>query len=389
MRRSILPTVLLLLAAVAGSGSAEADLRLSSARAAALGGVHAALADDLDTLFGNPAGFRAAEPGFMLGQLTLGLSGPIFDMTSVVLEGTRTGADPVSLLASANVQDLLRSLYASLNLLGPLSFAYVGNGLGFGFFNDYSLGFSTQDPSSAISLDMEESFLFAGGYALRIPLPEGWRSTLDVGALLKATISGAISSNRDALGLISAASDPGSLVLGAPFRLALGAGMDLGVRYAFAGRVAVALVGRNLYAPRLYYDYSSLSGFLASETPSPSTGLEPLDLSAGVMLRPPLGVLQRYITDLTLLLDYQDILDFLTHPATARNPILHIGLGLELRLLEILSIRAGLAEGLLSGGLGFDLGVLTLSMAMFGTELSAEPGQRPVLNILLGLAFTL
>jgi hypothetical protein len=87
------------------------------------------------------------------------------------------------------------------------------------------------------------------------------------------------------------------------------------------------------------------------------------------------------------MLDYDDIFDFLLHPNSSRHPILHIGAGIEVELLEILSIRMGMYEGLFTAGVGLDLKIFTLNAAMFGTELSSEPGMRPVYNILIGLEF--
>ena len=66
---------------------------------------------------------------------------------------------------------------------------------------------------------------------------------------------------------------------------------------------------------------------------------------------------------------------------------LHVGLGAELVLLDILSFRGGFNQGLFAAGLGMDLTVFQLSFSMFGNELSGEPGVRPIYNILLGLDF--
>jgi len=379
--------IVLLAAASAAAAQPGGSVRITSARSAALGGVHAALADDVDTLFANPAGFRSAEPQLMVADLTVGLSGPIFDIAGVFIEGA--GADPADLLASDPVQELLTNLYAAASVLGPLSLAYVGNGLGFGFFSRTQVDFTTVGTVPTVYTTLQEEFDFAGGYALRIPLPDAWNSSLDVGVLIRGTLRGTSTSSQDSLTFFENLSDPGALLLGGPFRIAVGIGADVGIRYAFKDVFAFGLAARNLYAPRLYYDYSSVSGFFGSEVPADSTGLEPIDLSAGVMWRPSLGRLARYVSDLKIMLDYTDILDFLTHPATARNPVLHVGLGAEVVVLEVLSLRGGFAQGLLSAGLGLDLSVFTLNLSMFGAELSPEPGLRPVFNLVLGLQFVL
>jgi len=117
--------------------------------------------------------------------------------------------------------------------------------------------------------------------------------------------------------------------------------------------------------------------------------LTPLDLSVGVGFRPALGRLDRVVSDLVLLLDYVNILDFVVDPANARNPVLHVGLGAEVELLDVLSLRAGFSDGLLAAGLGIDLRICTLNLSMFGQEMSSEPGVAPVFNFMLGVEFRL
>lgn len=358
-------------------------IRIPSARNAALGGRHVALADDTGTLFSNPAGFRSAEPGFSIASIGVELSGPIFDMTSLLLSGSAPD------LASADVQDLMRNLYAGLNLPGPVSFAYVGNGLGFGFYNNTGLSFATRGTLPTVTTEMREEFIFAGGYSFRIPLPEDWNSSLDAGALLSASIVGSSEIKKDLLSLYDAFSDPIGLVYDEPFELILGLGVDLGLLYSYKEKLAVGIVGRNLYAPNLIRNYATFQDFLDSTSPSTSRELTPIDLSAGILFRPSWRFLERYVSDLKLMLDYEDILDFLTHPGTSTNPLLHIGLGCELVLLDILSLRGGFYQALFSAGLGLDLSVLTLNLSMYGRELSPEPGLQPVYNLLLSLQYDL
>ncbi|MFO7849387.1 MAG: hypothetical protein R6V67_05460, partial [Spirochaetia bacterium] len=87
-------------------------------------------------------------------------------------------------------------------------------------------------------------------------------------------------------------------------------------------------------------------------------------------------------------LDYSDILDFWLYPRQAINPVLHVGIGTEITMLQILDIRLGFAQGLPTAGLGHDLHFFTLNAAIFGTERSTEPGMSPVYNMQLGFQFT-
>jgi hypothetical protein len=376
--------IIILFTAALHTDAAEIEpVQIPSARTAALGGRHVALADDAGTLFSNPAGFRAAEPGFSIATVGAELSGPIFDMTSLLLSGSSPD------LGSQDVQDLMRNLYAGLNLPGPVTFAYVGNGLGFGIYNNTGINFSTQGTLPTVTTEMKEEFIFAGGYSFRIPLPESWNSSLDAGALLSASVVGTSTVQKDLLSLYDAFNDPMSLLFNEPFELILGLGVDLGLLCSIGERLAVGIVGRNLYAPNLVRDYASYQDFLDSASPATSRELTPIDLSAGVLYRPAWRFLERYVSDLKLMLDYEDILDFLTHPATSTNPLLHIGLGCELELLEILYLRGGFYQALFSAGLGLDLSVITFNLSMYGRELSPEPGLQPVYNVIISLEYDL
>ena len=179
-----------------------------------------------------------------------------------------------------------------------------------------------------------------------------------------------------------------SILLDSPFYFDTAIGFDAGLRYTYRKVLAVGLVGRNIYTPDLESEYSTLQGFLnGTSTPTRTATVIPLDLSVGVLYTPQIHFLDRYLSDLKLMIDYNDALGFLTHPATANNPLLNIGLGSEITLLRILDLRAGFYEGLFSAGFGIRLKYVEIDTAMFGNELSTQPGVDPVFNILLGISF--
>jgi hypothetical protein len=363
------------------------DPRFPSARLAALGGTHAALADDITVLLTNPAAFRSVTPQLSIAELSANLSGPVFSIADLVLRITG-GADPLTLLADTSVQSLLTSLDARGTLNGPLSFGYVGNGLGFGFFNASEVSFSTEGTVPTMTASIQEDLAFVGGYAFRIPLPAAWKSTLDAGLSLKAMARGSVTLSESILGIFSLLASPSpATILGQPFVLDVGFGVDAGVLYTWNSMLSFGIVGRDLYAPVVRNTYLSLTSFTSGGTPTISYGLAPLALDAGVSFAPPLGALSAYLSGLKVSLDYTDILDFLTHPATASNPILHVGLGVEAVLLDILALRGGLGDGYFSAGLGLNLTAFRLNVTMYGSELSTEPGLRPAYNLLVGFEF--
>ena len=154
------------------------EIYAPSARTSALGGRHAAFTKDLSTLFNNPAGFRKVEPEMSVAELTFRIGGPVFDIAGVVASGVGGGME--DLMTSPDIQDLLQGLYASFDLLGPISFGYVGKGMGFGFFNTSDIEISNSGPLT-IETTVSENLILCGGYSFRIPLPSKSNSTLDVG----------------------------------------------------------------------------------------------------------------------------------------------------------------------------------------------------------------
>ena len=363
-------------------------IRMPSARTAGVGGLHAAVTDDLSSLFANPAGFISADPQISLAEISVGMRGPIFDIAGLVIQGM--DQDFEDLLASDTVLDLVTSLYAAADILGPISFGYLGRGLGFGFFNTTDVVFSSNSPLT-ITAVVGEQITLAGGYAFRMPIPEESGHTLDIGLLLKGSMRGEVELTRTLLELPDVFSSIGfDTVTESPFRLISGIGIDAGIKYGYKDIFAVGIVGKDLYTPTMTQAYATTNVFLENaEGPVVTYGLVPIDLTAGILFSPPLGILGRFIDDLRITVDYMDILDFLTHPATAGNPILHVSLGAELRMLEILMIRGGFNQGLFAAGLGLDLTIFGIHIAMYGTELSSEPGLRPVYNAQVGIDFRL
>ncbi len=358
-------------------------------RTAAIGGVHAAQANDTTSLFSNPAAFRSVEPEFKAAELAFGVSGPVFTVSSIVFEGMSSDIDEV--LTSPEVNNLLQSLYAGFSLIGPLSFAYVGEGLGFGV--TASNGFVAEGTgASVLEFDIYQRLVISGGYAARIPTPGNMPGELDAGFLFKGFVTGrsgfstGILDLPDTLGSIG----PGT-ILDEPFDLITGVGIDVGTRYAPNQIWAFGLTVQNLLAPAVINQYSSLRGFLDNEQPvaRPAARI-PQNVSVGVEYTPPLSPgFARHVSDWRLYFDYRDIIDFWAAPETSENILLKFSLGSELTMLEVLSIRLGFARGLPAAGFGLDLTRFTFSAAMFGTELTTEPGFKSVYNLLIGVTFTL
>jgi hypothetical protein len=356
-----------------------------SPRMAAVGGRYTTLADGYDTLMSNPAGFRSVPAGIQAAELSLRLSGPVLSLSSIILEGVDEGFDTV--FTSPETLSQLQRLYASLGLFGPISFGFVGDGLGFAISSASDVTLRTVG-STGLTAVAQEALLLSGGFALRVPIPER-AGELDTGVLLKGFVQGASSIETSLLALPDLFNSfDTDLILGAPFSVATGLSVDVGVRYQILPWFAVGLTGQNLLAPALVNTYGSLTGFLDNEASlSERQERVPINVSGGVAFTPSLGGLERHITNFRVLLDYRDGLDFWTDPNNTENPLLKVAAGVEATLLDVVSVRLGLSEGLPAAGLGLNLGRVEIDAVAFGDELTSEPGFRSVYNIMFGVRF--
>lgn len=348
-------------------------------RGLAMGGSHAALTNDYTALLVNPAALAVAPKKMFVSEVGFSSAGPIFDFMNIALAGGDTLNSLQNLFAKNNYK-----LYSGLTMPGPLSFGYVDHGLGFGLFNTSRFTLNMASASS-IKVDSAEDFLMTSGYALAFDLGRG--QALDAGVAVKGFVRGETLATYDIVSLSSFISNPAEL-LTKPYNLTTGIGMDLGLRWSYEDRLAAGLVCRDLYSPAIVTTYpGGLAQFVGNNAPgtSPSYTYVQPNLDFGLMWRPELGGLSRVFDSLTLAADYSDILNLFA--LLPRNAILNASLGAEARVLDILYLRIGIQEALLSAGVGVDLHIFTINIAAFGTELGLEPGSWPVYNLLMTVDF--
>ncbi len=374
--RILVACAFLLLVSGAAWGEELEAFSFRDAREIALGGRHAALSGGAEAFLANPASLGAARPEFSAARLGLVASGPVFDLANLALgaEGDIVAALS-SLLAKYDYK-----LYAGFELSGPLAFGYVGEGLGFGLYNRTSLKVNAASIAS-VTLRAREDVLIAGGYAYRQALGGG--HALDLGLLAKGFVRAELGITTTLPGLEAILANPLAL-LGEPVDLTTGIGLDAGLRWNWNEVLAAGLVCRDVYSPALVATFACLDTIGGTASATRSARIAP-DLAFGLAWSPPLRRLGRYLDGISLALDYGDMLD-LARPVP-RNALLNLGIGLEVRALDILAFRIGLSEALLAAGLSFDLGALRLCAAAWGDELGIEPGDRPVYNLLVSFDF--
>jgi hypothetical protein len=372
----------LLLAASALPAFAIDTVDFISPRQKAMGGRHVALADDSSVLLTNPAGLASMPNAYSVADLGIQAMGPVFDIADLAVNGISSQSAILDFLAKNNYK-----IYAGVDLSGPLACGFTGGGLGFGLFNRTKVVLNMASITS-IKVAADEDLALVGGYAHRFDLGKGHGLSAGIGA--KGFVRGDISSSMGILEAMGLFSNPMALITEGDFKLTTGVGCDLGLRWDWREKVAAGLVYRDAYSPAIETTYSSVTSFAtdsaASKVGESTFAALPSSLDFGLMWSPGLGRLSQVVDSLTLSLDYKDILD-LFEPIP-RNPILNASLGVEARLLDIVSLRAGIADALLSAGMGLDLTLCKVNLAVFGTELGIDPGVRPCYNLLIDFDFS-
>lgn len=353
---------------------------MPDARLEALGGKHVAQPSGISLLFSNPAGFAAAPGEFIVTELSSRLSGPVFDIAQLFIDGDAT--EPAAI---AGLLDPAGRLYTAADLGGPIAVGYVGKGLGVGFFNR-SWAEVNAPSLTRVDLSVSEELLALSGYAFRLkPSPA---LALDLGVLLKVFQRFEIFYPTNILGLSGLLSSPASILESAGFRTTSGLGVDAGARFSILDRYAFAVSARDAFTPTFTAEFASFNAF--SQDPaalfSPGTvrSVVPCDLSAGVYAKPPLGILDRYVTGVELMLDYGDILS-LFGPLPP-NPFLLVSAGAEVTMHDIFRIRGGWNQGAFAAGFGLGLTLFDLDIAIFGRELGADLGERTIYNLLVSFS---
>ena len=376
MRRFLLPVFFLLCGGFIAWGQTNTvdPFVMPSARFGALGGPHTAMGDDFYSLFLNPAAFVDVDDEFSVAEITLSTYGPVLELIDLFRdnEGSTEDLDISGLIGKGGFA-------AGFDLGGPVSLGWVGRSLGLGIFT------RTRTTAAVTGVKLKPvvsgELLFVGGYAFKI-LNAGSHQ-LNAGFLGKGFFRGALNLEAHIFDAAAILDDP----LDKPFGSYLGLGLDLGAKYSYRDDLSFGLVCYDAYSPALFTPYDSFNDFSgkagSSEKGSYATVKRRLDAGAAYQIRS--VFLDRYISRLVVMADYHDILDLMS--LIPRNPILNVGLGVELTLLNALTFRAGIADALPAFGFGLDLTFMILDFAIRGRELGLDPGIMSVYAMEIGLLF--
>jgi hypothetical protein len=331
-----------------------APLAMPSTRGLGMGGTHVAYTDDVYALFVNPAALQRANQGSGF-EFSPAFVGPLFDLIDLA----SSASDDLTGALGDFAKDTGGKIPIIFDLRGPLSIGYTANGLGFGFWN------RVHEEAVVIGTDISAS-VFADlilNFGMSFSILSMGNHEVDAGFVVKPFLRAKGGLDVTALDAIGGGLD--NIIEEFNVPLIAGAGLDLGFMYRFHKDLAVGMTIDDVYTgggriATLYGDDDGISSYQVPTT---------LNLGVAYTLQP-LSWL-----GLAFMLDYRDVTNLsYADDYTKKNPILNLAFGTELSIYKFFKLRFGLNEMLPAAGIGLEAKAFQFNVALYGKELSNEPG---------------
>ena len=345
----------------------------------AQGGSYVAVADGYNALFTNPAGFTGDK-----GSFTLLSANPwLYANPSRFFGALKDDPDSIDAAISREIVEGGFGIGASSGI------CYVGRGLGLGavvVMDSYLYGKNLLGAEG----DIHATLAVVGGYAFSLKL---LGMELNLGVALRPMLRiHAPLENADTLDLVSAFAGNGTLTAALNDVDAfhgLGLGVDAGAIVSF-GAFKLGIAARDIGGTSFVYSTSKmeaiLSGFgeeFPKGTPVPETDFViPMNICIGAAYIPDSGIISRLLNP-AFHIELKDLIGVLEE---GKSPWTLLHMGMQLRLLSFLTVRAGLNRGYLTMGGGLRLGFADLNFALFTRELGKNISDRPSSGISAELA---
>jgi hypothetical protein len=345
-----------------------------SPRSNGLGGTHAALADDIDTIFVNPAGFATAEDQFSVAAANVTLN----DIDTILRLLSTSFSD-----TSVYKARLKNSFEAGLSVGGPFMIGYIKENFGLGLTNhQYLKVWWDRNDLFVVNANVMEEFVFSVGQSIPITNFEN-TMTFTPGYVIKPSMR-FVFAPRD-IQIIDFRHVLTNLE-NEPFEMHAGIGLDVGFLLDFSKTLYIAGVCHDLLSPLLVNRYANSYEFVSGFDPL-TTSIESIEprYDFSICFRTKNIAISEVVEDIIFTVDYHGLNNLLKN--ADRDPLLDIGAGIELRLLRAFWIRFGWQQMLPGGGFGIDLGWAKLNMAVFGETFGDLRDDYQSVSFSFGLAF--
>jgi hypothetical protein len=347
------------------------------------GGAQAASAQGYGSFFSNPAGFSRSAGTLTAVSLSSWLYASPYGLIALPAAVVQAPPDPAGLLGS-------QVTTGGFGLGAAMGIGYSGNGLGLGTFvvlDSYLHGESLASASGDLTATAAVVLgLSVPLQVLGITVHAGG----DVRPMVRIHVPITAGQGPALISSLAWGGDWLSVLASSPALYGMGVAMDLGI-IAEIQQLTVGVSVRDLGGTTFNYFQTTVGAVqsslatglrLPAAGPAGDTYTVPMSIDAGVALRPDLGK-GRAVIDPTVHVDVADIVGLVSG---ARDPWTYLHAGAEVTMGSLLTVRAGLSQGYITGGIGLRLAFLDLNLAVFTREMGRAQWSDPSTGAVLELA---
>ena len=360
-------------------------------RSLGMGGNHITDYSDIYTVQRNPAGLGLSKNHNLSTNLQVDVSGPLTEIVDIATTYVSNSSNEFMTEEEANAvtEELTNSLInlikenngltLNLDVVGPIQFGFIKNGLGM---------FFTEDIYADVKVPSVQKIQANVGVTANLILGYGHKLSLGKHSL-SLGVSGNIFSDALSLGVDGPATEISNMIQDLSKLKSysmLGYGIDAGVQYNYGKTLSFGAVYKNIIAPTYTIDMPINEEITLDYANGVKGKLEP-SLAVGIGVNIPTKIFLGIVSSWTVYADYDNVLNLIDNSKVSRNPILDFSAGTEIVLLKSIALRAGINESYLSAGCGIRLGSFHVDAAIFGSELGLEPGTKPQLNASVSVSF--
>jgi len=350
---------------------------IPTARTTGMGGSFVAYTDTVFGLLVNPAAIMRVQQ-----QSFFAFSPVLFDPMHIY--GSLKSVWDVAVAAFGRDMDGLRDGIGALSNnrstpLGfdlrefPLALAWVSDGLGIGLWNRFFMSPSLDGAETQQSLYGD--VIMPIGFAMKIL--ETNAQSIDIGITLKPFARVIVNGTLQDFA-------PGSDTPAIP--LIAGTGFDIGLMYRWNVGLNIGFTLNDIITRgKTVYAFGSERGDDIYYVPFTMNLGAALDIKIGNFWKTAPGFLAN--TGIAIAVNWHNIANTLSKASGQRDYLLDMSAGIQITLLDLILLRAGMNEMQPAYGLGVNLGSVQIDAAYYKREFGAERGQISVPMLDLTVAF--